>query len=50
MLIPTTDLVFYALGSGEYDEMARELILFCRTPFAKHLFRPQWGFAGAAEV
>ena len=24
VLIPTTDLVFYALGSGEYDEMARE--------------------------
>jgi hypothetical protein len=23
-LIPTTDLVFYALGSGEYDEMACE--------------------------
>ena len=22
VLIPTTDLVFYALGSGEYDEMA----------------------------
>jgi hypothetical protein len=26
VLIPTTDLVFYALGSGEYDEMACELI------------------------
>jgi hypothetical protein len=24
VLIPTTDLVFYALGSGEYDEMACE--------------------------
>lgn len=24
VLIPTMDLVFYALGSGEYDEMARE--------------------------
>ena len=24
VLIPTTDLVFYALGCGEYDEMARE--------------------------
>jgi hypothetical protein len=24
VLVPTTDLVFYALGCGEYDEMARE--------------------------
>jgi hypothetical protein len=22
VLIPTTDLVFYAMGSGEYDEMS----------------------------
>jgi hypothetical protein len=26
VLIPTTDLVFYALGCGEYDEMAREWV------------------------
>jgi hypothetical protein len=24
VFIPTTDLIFYCLGSGEYDEMARE--------------------------
>lgn len=27
VLIPTTDLVFYALGSGEYDEMALSGVL-----------------------
>lgn len=29
VLIPTMDLVFYALGSGEYDEMAREWTGLC---------------------
>jgi hypothetical protein len=24
VFIPTTDLIFYCLGTGEYDEMARE--------------------------
>lgn len=32
-MIPTTDLVFYALGSGEYDEMA------CEHGIAQHQLR-----------
>lgn len=27
VLLPTTDLVFFALGCGEYDEMAREWLV-----------------------
>lgn len=42
VLIPTTDLVFYALGSGEYDEMACELCLM--------LFDAEGGWEAAGDT